>query len=210
MFRRFLDTNERAISAGADEMNLAVSHVLCLLYEVTGTARYLRMVRAIERDWETPPAGDYVRTALRGLEFFQTHRPRWESLHDVQAIAELYFVTGDTRYRTAASHIWRSIRAYDRHNTGAFSSAEQAVSNPYDPRAIETCCVIAWMALSIDVLRMTRESTVADEIEVATFNTIFGDSTPRGAGGRTTHRWMGCAAPRRTPSSFKPIGAHPS
>jgi len=177
---RFLDTGERAINAGAEEMNLAVSHVLCLLYEVTGNKRYLRMVHEIERDWETPPAGDYVHTALSGLEFFQTPKPRWESLHDVQAIAELFFITGDERYRKAVTHIWRSIRHYDRHNTGAFSSAEQAVGNPYDLRAIETCCVIAWIALSIDVLRMTGDSTVADEIELATFNAVFGAQHPSG------------------------------
>jgi len=177
---RFLDTGKRVISAGAEEMNLAVSHVLCLLYEATGNERYLRMVNEIERDWETPPAGDYVRTALRGLEFFQTPKPRWESLHDVQAIAELYFITGDDSYRKAVTRIWRSIRRYDRHNTGAFSSAEQAVGSPYDQRAIETCCVIAWIALSIDVLRMTGDSTIADEIELATFNAVFGAQHPSG------------------------------
>lgn len=178
--RRFLDTDERTIGAGAEEMNLAVSHVLCLLYEVTGRGRYFRMVREIERDWETPPAGDYIRTALRGLEFFQTPKPRWESLHDVQAIAELYFITGDERYRQAVTHIWQSIRRYDRHNTGAFSSAERAVGDPYDPRAIETCCLVAWIALSIDVLRMTLNSTVADEIELATLNALFGAQHPSG------------------------------
>lgn len=43
---------------------------------MTGNARYLRMVREIEKDWETPPAGDYVRTALRGVEFYQTPKSR--------------------------------------------------------------------------------------------------------------------------------------
>lgn len=177
---QFLDRGERMLSAGAEEMNLAVSHVLCLLYQVTGTDRYLRLVHEAERDWETPPAGDYVRAALRGLEFHQMPKPRWESLHDVQTVAELYFTTGMEHYREAATRIWRSIRRSDRHNTGAFSSAEQAVGNPYDQRAIETCCVIAWTAFSIDVLRMTGDSTVADEIELAIFNAIFGAQHPSG------------------------------
>lgn len=178
--RRFLDTGARILSAGAEEMNMAISHVFCLLYQATGNARYLQMAREIERDWETPPAGDYVRTALRGIEFYQTPKPRWESLPNVQAIAELYFITGDERYRQAVLHIYRSIRKTDRHNTGAFSSAEQAVGNPYDTRAIETCCVIAWMALCIDVLRITGDATVADELELATYNAVSGAQHPSG------------------------------
>ncbi len=178
--RHFLNTGVRAIQTGMEEMNLAVSHGLCLLYEVTGRERYLRLAREIERDWETPPAGDYLRTALQGLEFYQTPKPRWESLHDVQAMAELYFITGDERYRRAVTHIWRSIRDYDRHNTGAFSTGEQAVGNPYGRGSIETCCTIAWLALSLDVLRMTGDAAVADEMELATFNTVLGAQHPSG------------------------------
>jgi len=177
---RFLETGQRMINAGAEEMNLAVSHAFTLLYEATGDERYLRMVREVEHDWETPPAGDYVRTALHGLEFFQTPKPRWESLHDIQAIAELYFITGDERYREAFTHTWRSIQRYDRHNSGAFSSAEQAVGNPYDSRAVETCCVVAWMALSLDMLRITGDSTVVDEVELSTFNAVLGAQHPSG------------------------------
>ncbi|GBC95568.1 hypothetical protein HRbin16_01359 [bacterium HR16] len=178
--RRFLDSGTRILSAGAEEMNMAISHVFCLLYQATGNARYLQMAREIEKDWETPPAGDYVRTALRGTEFYQTPKPRWESLPNVQAIAELYFITGDERYRRAVLHIYHSIRKTDRHNTGAFSSAEQAVGNPYDPRPIESCCVIAWMALCIDVLRITGDPTVADELELATYNAVLGAQHPSG------------------------------
>jgi DUF1680 family protein len=138
------------------------------------------MVREIERDWQTPSGGDFVRAALLGVEFFRTPKPRWESLHDVQAIGELYAITGDERYRKAVTHIWESIRRYDRHNTGAFSSGEAAKGNPYDPGAIETCCVIAWIALSIDMLCMTGDSTFADEIELATFNAVFGAQHPSG------------------------------
>ncbi|MCL5998740.1 MAG: glycoside hydrolase family 127 protein [Chloroflexi bacterium] len=178
--QRFLDTQEKVSSAGAEEMNMAVSHSLCLLHELTGEAKYLRMAQAIEREWETPPAGDYVRTALAGQEFYATPKPRWESLHDIQAIAELYFISGDAKYRQAFEHIWWSIAKGDRHNAGGFSSGEAAVGNPYDPHAIETCCTIAWVALSVDMLRMSGSSLVADEIELSTFNGILGAQHPSG------------------------------
>jgi hypothetical protein len=177
---RFLDTGERAIQAGSEEMNLAVSHAFGMLYLATGEPRYLRMLREIEADWQTPPAGDYVRTALAGLPFHQTPKPRWESLPDVQAILSLYEITGNDDYRRAFEHLWRSIVATDRHNTGGFSSAEQAVGNPYDPRAIETCCTVAWMALTVDMLRLTGDPLAADELELATFNATLGSQSPSG------------------------------
>ncbi|MBI2940823.1 MAG: glycoside hydrolase family 127 protein [Chloroflexi bacterium] len=176
----FLDMGVRLVSTGSEEMNLAPIHVFCLLYARTGAERYLRMACEIERDFETPPAGDYVRTALAGLEFYQTPKPRWESLHEVQGIAELYLLTGDHRYHRAYEHIWRSILRGDRHNSGGFSSGERATGNPYDTRAIETCCTIAWIALSIDMLRLSGLSTVADEIELSTFNAVLGAQSASG------------------------------
>jgi DUF1680 family protein len=186
--RLFLDGGRRLVSTGSEEMNLAPIHALCLLYERTGEARYLAMAREIERDFETPPAGDYIRTALAGTPFFQTPKPRWESLHPIQGIAELHFLTGEERYRKAFEHIWWSIVEGDRHNTGGFSSGEQAQGNPYHPGAIETCCTIAWMAMSIDMLRMTGDPIVADELELSLLNSGLGMMSPTG-------RWVAYNTP---------------
>ncbi|MBI4325703.1 MAG: glycoside hydrolase family 127 protein, partial [Chloroflexi bacterium] len=176
--RTFLDQPLRVYDAGSPEMNMAVIHVLGELHRLTGEARYLRMMREIEKDWER--AGDYLRTGLAGLEFFQTPRPRWESLHDLQGLLELYRITGDARYRTAFEQHWRSIVRFDRHNSGGFTSGEQATGNPYSPGAIETCCTIAWMALTVDMLKLTGDPTVADELELSTFNGAAGAQHPSG------------------------------
>ncbi|MGC9360625.1 MAG: beta-L-arabinofuranosidase domain-containing protein [Anaerolineae bacterium] len=176
----FLDTGRRVLDAGAEEMNQAISHGLCLLYQETGIERYLAMAREVERDWQTPPSGDYVRSALAGTPFYEMPKPRWESLHSVQAILTLYEITGHERYRKAFEAIWRSIRDGDRHNTGGFSSGEAATGNPYDPRPIETCCTVAWMALSVDMLRLSGDPRVADELELSTFNATLGAQSPSG------------------------------
>ncbi len=176
----FLEGNRRVVQAGSEEMNESSIHLFTLLYEETGEPRYLRMAREIEKDWETPPSGDYVRTALADKAFYQCPKPRWESLHSVQAIAELYFITGEAKYKQALTRIWESIAEGDRHNMGGFSSGEQATGNPYDPRPIETCCTIAWMAVTQDYLRMTGDSRAADELELSTWNAVMGAQNPSG------------------------------
>jgi hypothetical protein len=174
----YLDGPRRVFDAGSHEMNMAIIHALGELHRLTGEPRYLRMMREIEKDWER--AGDYFHSGLNGTEFFLTPRPRWESIHDLQGLVELYRITGDARYRAAFEHHWRSMARWDRHNTGGFSSGEQATGNPYSPAAIETCCTIAWMAMTIDMLRLTGDPRCADELELSTFNGALGAQHPSG------------------------------
>jgi DUF1680 family protein len=176
--RTYLDGTRRIFDAGSHEMNMAVSHVLAELHRRTGEPRYLTLVREIEKDWER--AGDYARTGEEGVPFYKTPLPRWESLHDLQALAELWRITGEARYRNAFTSHWRTIREFDVRNTGAFSGGEQATGNAFAPSAIETCCTIAWMALSVDMLRVTGNSRVADELELSTFNGGLGAMQPSG------------------------------
>ena len=170
----------RLVDTGSTEMNLAVVHVLCLLYKKGKEQRYLDLAlqlvdefAAVGKDGQ-PLAGDYLNQALAGVEFYQTPKPRWESLHPIMALAELYCITGDERYGCAVEQIWWSIARFDRHNNGGFSSGEKAQGNPYDQGAIETCCTIAWMALSVEMLKMTGNSLVADELELSLVNSGLG------------------------------------
>lgn len=170
----------RLVDTGSTEMNLAVVHVLCLLYKKGKEQRYLALARqlvdefaALGKDGQ-PLAGDYLNQALNGVEFYQTPKPRWESLHPIMALAELYWIVGDERYRRAVEQIWWSIARLDRHNNGGFSSGEKAQGNPYHQGAIETCCTIAWMALSVEMLKMTGDALVADELELSLVNSGLG------------------------------------
>lgn len=176
--KTYLDTGRRVFDAGDHEMNMAILTGMVMMHRLTGEERYLIMAREVEKDWER--AGDYLGTAARGLEFYQTPRPRWESLHDLQGLVELWRVTGEARYRDAFIHHWRSIRRWDRRNTGGFSSGEQATGNPFAPTAIETCCTVAWMALTLDYLRLTGEIAAADELEFSTLNAGIASQHPSG------------------------------
>jgi len=174
----FLDTGRRVIDAGSHEMNMAIITSLGRLYRHTGDERHLRMMREVEKDWES--AGDYFRQGLAGVEYYRTPRPRWESLHDLQGLTELYRITGDERYRTALENLWRSIARTDVHPSGSFTTNEQAIGNPYTPGAIETCCTTAWMALCVDMLELSGDPHAADLLELAHWNSMLGSQHPTG------------------------------
>jgi DUF1680 family protein len=167
------------VDTGSTEMNLAPVHALCLLYKKIPEPRYLEMAQQIVTEFAAQGsngllAGDYLRLALARKEFYVFPKPRWESLHPIMGLAELYWVTGDPSYRQAFEHIcWSTVR-HDSHNNGGFSSGEQACGNPFDPRPIETCCTIAWIALSFEMLKISGNSIVADEIELSTLNSVIG------------------------------------
>lgn len=175
-----------SLDMNQNEMNQAPIHSLCLLYEHTGNLRYLNMAKKIRDEFAAtddagkPVAGDYLNGALAGKEFYELPKPRWESLHPIIGLAELYAITADEKSRLAFESIWWSIVKGDRHNNGGFSSGEKATGNPYDKGAIETCCTIAWTALSVEMLRLTRNPIVADELELSTLNSVIGLHSPNG------------------------------
>jgi hypothetical protein len=205
---KFLGTGRRVVDTGSPEMNQAVVHGLALLYRHTQNAKHLALARQVVDEFamkapDGVPAGDYLRSALAGKEFFQCPRPRWESLHPIMGLAELSRLTGDDDCRKAFEHIWWSIAKLDRHNTGGFSSGEQAQGNPYHQGAIETCCTIAWAALSVEMLRMTGRSIVADELEISTFNAIFGYQSRTGAWSTYNTPMEGTRRPSKVEIAFQ-------
>ncbi|MBN2309001.1 MAG: glycoside hydrolase family 127 protein [Candidatus Hydrogenedentes bacterium] len=171
----------RPIDAGTPQINLAVLHVFGDLVRRTGNPRYRRLMQRIEEDMEKD--GDWLRLGAKGVPYHQLPGggTRWESLHIVQGIVELFRITGDERYKQAAISLWESIRDCDRHPSGAFSTHECAHGTIYDEGAIETCCSVAWEALTIDVLRLTGDARVADELELTTWNQVLAAQHPSGS-----------------------------
>jgi DUF1680 family protein len=143
------------------EKNQAVAHALVLLYEQTGQQDVLALASALASEWSA--AGNFLPGPGR----------RWESLHDVQALAELYLVTGDPAYCSTVTEIWHHLRDTEIHADGGFGGSEGTTGDPNSPLYIETCATVGWMALSIDVLRLTADPQVADELERSLFNAVL-------------------------------------
>lgn len=175
------DTGSRRLyDMGETEMNYAPGHVFAILYRKTKEQKYLDFALEVLQDFAAPGCGDYYRLALANQEYYKTPKPRWESLHAIELIAQLYYCTGEENYRSAFTQIWRSITQTDVHNTGGFSTGEQAIGNPFEPGAIETCCTVAYMALTSDMLQLTGDVTAADALELSTYNAGLGSFSPTG------------------------------
>ncbi len=176
----FFITQDHRIDEDKDGTDAVIGHICALLYQETKDERCLDLVEKTFDAFEAVFGGDYYRAGLENRPFYQMKRTRWECLHAIETIKEAYVITGKEDYRTSFENIWEGVRRYDVHNTGGFSSGERACGNPYDLRAIETCCTIAWMALSVDMLDLSDDSLVADELELSTWNALLGAQQPSG------------------------------
>lgn len=170
----FYITQGHKMDEDKDGTDTAVAHICALLYQQTGDERCLALVDKAYETFAAPLGGDYYNAGLKNRPFYQMKRTRWECLHAIQTIKASYDITGEADYKTAFENIWDGVMRYDRHNTGGFSSGERACGNPYDLGAIETCCTIAWMALSEDMLDLSDNPVVADELELSTWNALIG------------------------------------
>ena len=178
--RKFYNGKKRIVDTGSSEMNLSVFHGFCLLYSVTKKREYLSFAKEIEKDLADPGAGDYINYTLNGYEYYQCPKPRWESLHVIMGIAEMYRCTKNSIYLDVASKIFYSCLKTDVHNTGAFSTDEQAIGNPFKNGNIETCCVIAFNALAIEIYRLNRDPAIIDFLERSHYNAVMGYCSPSG------------------------------
>ena len=170
----FYITQGNKMDEDKDGTDTAIGHICALLYQETGDERCKELVEKTFVTFEEVLGGNYYQSGLENKPFYQMKRTRWECLHAIETIKENYTITGDEDYRTSFENIWDGVWRYDVLYTGGFSSGEGACGNPYDVRAIETCCTIAWMALSVDQLDLTDDPLVADQLELSTWNALLG------------------------------------
>ena len=178
--RTFYDGKMRLADIGSTEMNLAPIHIFALLYLETREQKYLDFALCVAEDLALPNCGDYINNALAGIPFYKSVKPRWEALHIIMGVAALYRCTNDEKYLTAVRQIYDTILEYDVHNSGGFSTDEQAIGTPFKNKAIELCCTIAFNAFAFEIYALTPDPAIIDHLETAHYNAVLGSFSPTG------------------------------
>ncbi len=179
----FITGKQTFVSQNWAECNFAMSHAFAILYQETHDKKYLDASEYIVlNEWKLtyddfytkrPLACDWLTAANEGKAFFQSNQRRWESLHTLMTLSTLYQITGQQEYYNVMEHYWQSIVQYDRHNFGGFGTGEGATGDPYGFGS-ETCSTVAWMAYSVEYLKLSKYSSVADELEISYYNAALG------------------------------------
>ncbi len=163
------------IVTGGIETNRSISHGYTMMYDVTGEKKYLdEAIRLTENDYKKNDPNGWYNKALKGLHFYTSSCSRWEILHMVMTLGVLYKETGNEEYYKVMSNVWESVLKTDIHNSGGFTTNEGACGSPYAEGIIETCCTIAWCALTNEYLKYNKTVRVADELERSYFNGLLG------------------------------------
>ncbi len=183
MYEEFFDKPDKLIQKekigwgkGNMEFHLTAAHAAGIIYRLTGEQKYLDLAKYVVDDGFSK-AGDYYRRGLAGEKFCTSPSRdgrRWERVHAIMGLAELYWATGDEIYKKAFENMWWSIAELDCHNTGGFTTNEGAGGNPYAAGMIEACCTVAWEAMTVEMLKMNGNSVAADILEYTYYNALRG------------------------------------
>lgn len=164
------------IVAGGYETNRAIMHGYTLAYMATSNQKYLdEALRILKNDCMQP--NGWYRCGLENKDFASSDCTRWEVLHMMMALGDLYEITGNIEYYSVMSNLWESILKTDVHNSGGFTTNEGAIGDPYAEGIIETCCTIAWQAFTNEYYKYNKSVRVADELERTYLNALLGSLT---------------------------------
>ncbi len=162
------------------DKNLSCVSAFVQLYTITDAEKYLDFSNAILAAWQGANGGDFLREGLAGTPYTGLRQKRWETMHALLGLAEVWRLNGDESCRSAFLSLFESLRACDRHNSGGMMSGEQAIGSPYRSGSVETCASVAWLECCCAALEMTGDSHLADELELTTLNALLGAQAPSG------------------------------
>ncbi len=179
---------QRDIIQAGEHVGMAATSVLepmVEMYRYTGKAAYLEFCYYITRAWEEP-AGPHIISSLMstGSVFRTANAKAYEMLSNLVGLAELYRVTGETRFLTPVTLAWEDIVAHRLYLSGTASSHEHFTDNeqlPADEKAEvgEGCVTVTWMQLNLQLLRLTGDAKYGDQLERSVFNQLLAAQNPQ-------------------------------
>ena len=176
----------------------SVLEPIVLLYNRTGDARYLAFANHIVAQWETPDGPRLISKALDGVPVAQRFPPpeKWftwengqkayEMMSCYEGLLELHRVTGNPDHLAAVVKTYQNIRDTEINVAGSGASMEcwyggAAKQTSQARHMMETCVTMTWMKLGQNLLRMTGDPSIADDIERSAYNALLASMLPDGS-----------------------------
>lgn len=170
-----------------------------LLYERTGTQRYLDFAEYIAAQWETPGGPQLISKALQqvpvssrfgtvaGSEWWtwKNGAKAYEMMSCYDGLLKLYQFTGKADYLKAVQQTVNNIRQTEINIVGSGAAMEcwyGGNAQQYYPSShtMETCVTITWMKLCYELYRVTGDVSLLDNIETTAYNNLPGSLSPEG------------------------------
>ncbi len=168
----------------------SVLEPIVLLYNRTGDKKYMDFAKYIVTQWETADGPKLISKALDNVPVFSrfTVPKEWwswdngqkayEMMSCYEGLLELYRVTGEPSYLKATEMTVQSIIENEINVAGsgtAFECFYNGIKRQTEPtyHTMETCVSVTWIKLCYNLLRLTGNSTYADQIEKTMYNALL-------------------------------------
>ncbi|MDB4584260.1 glycoside hydrolase family 127 protein [Draconibacterium sp.] len=161
------------------------------LYNETGNQRYLDFAEYIVEQWSQHPEGlpDILNMGLSGkpvhLWFLNTDPMKWAKGYEftscVEGLLELYKVTKNEKYFTAAKNIHEVLVEFERTPIGSVSFNDKYIGSTGIINTVaEVCDAVYWNRLSFELYQLTGNVKYIDEMERTLYNSLLASFNPEG------------------------------
>jgi uncharacterized protein len=160
------------------------------LYSLTKEKKYLDFAIFCLNELDSRPGTEIVKRTLQNYDAAQINEGKmYEMLRCYTGIAKLYRITRDTTYLRIIKNAWNEVHQYHLNAAGAPCGGVGIHPECYNVRYMftpysnsETCALMAWMSLNIQLLQITGEAKYAEQLENAGYNALLGAQFPDGYG----------------------------
>lgn len=160
------------------------------LYEITNDKKYLNFAEFNLQEIEQRPGTEIISRTLKNYDAAQIGQGKnYEMLRNYVGIAKMYQVTGNKTYLHVINNAWNEVYNYHKNAAGAPCGGIGIHLECYNVRYMfspysysETCAMMEWFRLNVELLKITGEAKFAGELEEIAYNAMLGAQFPDGYG----------------------------
>lgn len=200
--KEIVDIGWSATNVGYEACHIESSTLLepfMRLYKFTGEQRYLDFATYIVESGGTKNY-NVLEMALNNVEPYKMagHYPKaYEMTSFFEGLVEYYRVTEDPKLKQIVTNYYQNVKTHEMTIVGnggadqpyhpqvageAWGNTAYEQTNPDITRMMETCAGITWMKYGSQMLRLTGDPAIVDEIEKYIYNGLIGSMNPDGSG----------------------------